>query len=426
VPLSIPAGRYEPSIGHMPKRQLMNRHAGPLPQVQVPAVHPSAWLPQSSPQPPQCSSDVWVFTHEPLQHSELPSHTRPQAPQFATVSRRVHAPPQQPEPAPQPGPVPQRHAPSTQVSFAPHAGVQVRAAHALAEQVCPLGHAMPQPPQCIALVVVSTQPPPQQRCPAAHAALAPQRHTPPAQVSPAAHGGVQLDTMHMPPWQTCPVGHAPPQRPQWSAEVIVSTHAAPQHVCPAPHAAVAPQLQVPPVQRSAPAPQPRPQPPQSVRLLVVSTHAPSAAAVAPQHISAPRQARDALHEGTHVPPRHTVPAMQDIAQPPPSAAGAPSRAPSVAGTRPPSIMSPPPVAHPAIATAATTTHDKEDRKSESIEHLSRGTSSRGASSAGARSIIVPLRSERDQGSFRAPERPPPRCPTPPSSASPGSILPSTS
>ena len=70
--------------------------------------------------------------------------------------------------------------------------------------VAPPVHAMPQPPQFAASVVMFT-----------HAL--PQRSRP----------GVQYD-WHDPAEHTWPAAHALPQRPQWSRRELVSTHAPPQ------------------------------------------------------------------------------------------------------------------------------------------------------------------------------------------------------
>jgi hypothetical protein len=98
-----------------------------------------------------------------------------------------------------------RHAPSHTIE--PMAQRQIPA-----EQVCPIGHAVPHAPQLVALPCKSTQ------------AL-------PHSVRRAAH-----EPPHLPAAQACPVAHAVPHAPQFLASFAVSTHAPLQLVVPAEHA----------------------------------------------------------------------------------------------------------------------------------------------------------------------------------------------
>lgn len=320
-------------------------HSGPPPHVQLPPVHPSD-VPESQlrPQAPQLLSSLDVLMHVPLQHDCAPEQVRPHAPQFATVSSVTQVPLQHIRPAVQAGPAPQPP-PATQLP---------------ATQVWPAAHARPHIPQCSALVLTSTQPPPQQLAVAAHEPLAPQRHAVPMQVSPGRHAGVQADAVQVPATHVSPAAQACPHDPQCAALVCVSMHPPPQQLCGAVQATPDPQrhalaVHVLPVGVHA-----RPHPPQSLAVLVVSMHAP------PQHI------RPAMHVPPaqaiwQRPPRQTVPAGQVIAQPPLPESGStpvsseppPSRGPE-SRTSPPTsrrpasaVPPPPPRAQPLAATAAT-------------------------------------------------------------------------
>jgi hypothetical protein len=173
----------------------MKRHEVP-PQVHSPPVQPSSFIPSHVlPQPPQLPSSVCVLTHAPEQHSCEPEHTRPHAPQFATVSVRAQVPPQQLSPplhARALAPVPQRH--WSPMHVVPAGQLTVHGTvHEPPTQERPAGHALPQRPQWPALVFVSTQPPPQHVCVPVHAAPAPQRHVPDMHVSPTSHAGVHIE-----------------------------------------------------------------------------------------------------------------------------------------------------------------------------------------------------------------------------------------
>lgn len=170
------------------------KHSPPPPHVQSPPVQPSAVLESHArPQAPQLLSSVCVFRHVPEQHCSEPEHTRPHAPQFATVSVRVQVPPQQLSPELQaraPAPVPHRHWSPMHVVPAGQLTVH-EVTHELAVQVCVEVQARPHMPQCMRFEVVSTQPPPQQAWVPVHAAPAPQWQVPPVHVSPMSHAGVQ-------------------------------------------------------------------------------------------------------------------------------------------------------------------------------------------------------------------------------------------
>jgi hypothetical protein len=181
----------------------MMKHSGPPPHVQLPPVQPSAVSSHELPQLPQLLSSFCVSRQVPEQHDCEPEHTRPHAPQFATVSVRVQLPLQQVSPplhARAPAPVPQRH--WVPMHVVPAGQLTVQATSQLpAVQERPEVQAMPHMPQCAAFVRVSTQPPPQHVCVPVHAAPAPQRHVPDTQVSPASHAGVHDE----PPSRGAPV-----------------------------------------------------------------------------------------------------------------------------------------------------------------------------------------------------------------------------
>jgi hypothetical protein len=90
----IARGACDQAGKHMPNVHAMTHAAAP-PHVHEPEVHASPRMPHALPQPPQLLRSVCVFTHVmPPQHSWLAPHARPHAPQFATVSTRVHVPSQ--------------------------------------------------------------------------------------------------------------------------------------------------------------------------------------------------------------------------------------------------------------------------------------------------------------------------------------------
>jgi hypothetical protein len=178
----------------MPNKQGPIKHAGFEPQRQRPSAQPSARIEsQRIPQPPQWLRSREVSTHTSVQHCSRAPQVRPHAPQSATVSSRVQLPEQHAEPPTHAGPEPHMQRPDTQVSPGAHEGMHIAATQRPIEQVWPVAHATPQPPQCIGLLCTSTQPPPQQERPiGAHELPAPQRQVPSLpQVSPAGHGGSQ-------------------------------------------------------------------------------------------------------------------------------------------------------------------------------------------------------------------------------------------
>lgn len=147
-----------------------------------------------------------VLVQSPLQHCSLPAHTRPHAPQCPTfVLMSTHSPPQQRWPVPHLPPAPHWQAPPTQVSPIPQAGSHgTSVVHVPLRQTCAPTHATPHAPQFVALLVMSTQVPPQQAWPAAHASPVPHMQALPTQVSPAAHAGSQGGSTQSPSWQSCP------------------------------------------------------------------------------------------------------------------------------------------------------------------------------------------------------------------------------
>jgi hypothetical protein len=98
--------------------------------------------------------------------------------------------------------------------------------HVLAEHVAPTAQALPQAPQLLALVVVSTHCPLHSVCPVGHAQL--------------------------PLPQVCPLAQTLPQAPQLLASLLVFTQALPQKVCPAVVQAHAPLTQERPPPQTVP------------------------------------------------------------------------------------------------------------------------------------------------------------------------------
>ncbi len=252
-------------------------HSEPPPHVQLRAVHPSdVMLSQLRPHAPQLFSSFVTFVHEPLQHSSLPAQVRPHAPQFATVVVDTQLPLQHERPEPHGPPLPHRHVPPEHVSPAAHDGVHVVEPQVPPLQLIPVPQRMPHMPQWFGFVLVSTQPPEQHVCVAAHAAPAPQRHAPSSpHVSPASHAGVHAAAMHVPAMQVSPVEQRRPHAPQCVVLVCVSTQPPEQHADAPVHAAVVPQRHMPIAHASAAAPQSRPHIPHSVRDMLRSMHAPS-------------------------------------------------------------------------------------------------------------------------------------------------------
>ena len=211
-------------MGQLPKKQGRRKHSAAPPQVHEPALQPSAVDPHSFPHLPQFARSAFVLRHVPLQHSSEPAQVRPHAPQFAAVSVRVQAPPQQvsdPTQARALAPMPHKHCAPLQVvpagQLTVHATAQEPAVHAR-----PVGQTMPHMPQFAALVCVSTQVVPQQAEAPVHIP-APQRQTPPTQVDPFVHAGVHAAGASLP---TSRVG-GPESRPPASmpASVIAVTRA---------------------------------------------------------------------------------------------------------------------------------------------------------------------------------------------------------
>jgi hypothetical protein len=152
----------------------------------------------------------------------------------------------------------------------PHSRLPLGHAQTPATHDNPDGQTWPQLPQFAALVLRSTQDPPQLVVPAA-----------------------QLVT-HCPPEQTRPL-HVCPHEPQFVLSLDRSTHAPPH--------TVRPDMQAqPPDTQLWPVPQAFPQPPQSVSLLDVSTQAP------PQTLRPPPQ--------LHAPPTQVWPAPHVVEHPP--------------------------------------------------------------------------------------------------------------
>ncbi len=156
----------------------------------------------------------------------------PQAPQLVVVLSDASQPlPRAPSQLPKPD---------------AHAAPQAPLTHA-GEPLVTAGQTVPQVPQLVALVAVSTQ-------------------VPEHDVSPAAHGGAQV-----PLTQTRPAAQVRPQAPQFEASVVSDTQAAAQTLCPAG------QLTQLPLVQSCVDVHARPQAPQLEMLVLVFTSQPSAA-----------------------------------------------------------------------------------------------------------------------------------------------------
>jgi hypothetical protein len=173
--------------------------------------------------------------------------------------------------------------------------------HLLATHASPVGQTMPQPPQSLGSLVVSSQPSAQQARVPVHA-------------GPPLHVVVdwQLLATHL-----SPSGQRIPQPPQSNGSLVVSSHPSGQHVW-------VPVQAGPPWQvtidwhllatHRSPGEQKMPQPPQSNGSLVVSSH-PSG-----QHVCDPVQAGPPLHVAFDWQrlPMHTSPGGQTSPQPPQS------------------------------------------------------------------------------------------------------------
>lgn len=101
--------------------------------------------------------------------------------------------------------------------------------HSMPQHACVPGQTRPHAPQCATLFVVLTHDPLQHTVPPVHAGPAPHRHAPPAHVSPAAHGGSHgTSAVQLPPLHTLPAAHAFPHPPQFMASVAKVRHVPPQ------------------------------------------------------------------------------------------------------------------------------------------------------------------------------------------------------
>jgi len=159
---------------------------------------------QVVPQPVSGAAQVGVPAQAPATHDCPARQARPQPPQWAALERTSTSQPsaaswsQSAKPAPQA----KAQAPAAQAGVALGRG----------------GHAVPQAPQLVALVAVSTSQP--LAAPWSQSAR-PGRHAPRPH-APARHAAVA----------PAGAGHAVPQAPQWAALAEVSTHAPAQHAAP--------------------------------------------------------------------------------------------------------------------------------------------------------------------------------------------------
>jgi hypothetical protein len=256
--------------------------------TQLPPTH-CCVLEHVRPQAPQCDALVRVSTSHPL--AGLPSQSAKPAEHIPTAQRpllhvavalvRLHAMPQAPQcvaealrlvSQPLPGLLSQLAKPALQrmpQRPAAHTGAALLAA----------GHTVPQAPQWLASVAVSTQD-----------AL----HT----VSPA----MQV-SRHIPRSQSCPLGHALSQPPQWALSLWRSRQAPPHSVCPVGHT----RRQLPATQLR-PAPQALPQAPQWLASMRGSTQA--------VDIPSPHATRGAAHSRRQRPSTQPKPVGQRASQAP--------------------------------------------------------------------------------------------------------------
>lgn len=187
--------------------------------------------------------------------------------------------------------------------------------HVPLTQTWPPVQVVPQAPQFVVLLEMSTHAPPQQAWPPVHAAPVPHWQTLPTQVSPAAQAGTHGGSTHAPSSQTCPGAQCMPQPPHAIVSVRTFTQRPSQHRSLPVQASAAPHRHVPVMHTLARPSQLIPQAPQSLSALSVFTHAPS------QHVRPPSQGSSGEHPATHAPPRQIVPAGQLAAHPPASGAG---------------------------------------------------------------------------------------------------------
>jgi hypothetical protein len=251
---------------------------------------------------PHFASPVAQFAaHIPLLQTCAGPHRLPQPPQFAPSELRSA---QTPGPPPIPIPPPM------------HAISPVGQLHVPPEQVAPLGHTLPQPPQSRLFVCVSTHAPamphdvspvghPVVQLPPTHWLPGPQRfpHIPQLRgsVVVSVHAPLQLvvpaPQVHMLLTQLAPAGHTLPQLPQSLGSDVVSTHALLQLVCPVAHDVVHA-----PLEQTCPLPQTLPHAPQLFG-------SPCVFVQTPLH-------RWPLLKHVHVPIVHVVPPLQTVPQAP--------------------------------------------------------------------------------------------------------------
>lgn len=340
-------------------------HSGSPSHMQRPDAHSFAVSePQARPQLPQLLASDWVLVQTLAQQASLPPQVRPHAPQLAMLARvSTQVPVQQVWPVAQPGPVPQPHVPILHVSPAAHAGEQgTSAVHDPPMQASPVPHTLPQTPQFLVSVAVTTHEVPQQVPPAAHMPE-PHRQTASTHTSSPTQAIGQGVTAHIPSTHSSPGSQRVPQPPQFAGLVRTSTHTPPQQISVPVHAGPVPHRQSP-VEHTFPrGEQFAPHVPQSRRLLSRLTHAPM------QHVRPPPQGSSGEHAATQAAPRHTLPMGQDIVQPipPPSVGGTAESVvdPSTGGGSPAS--SPPPCAQPlrheeTNAIAASVTSERNVRE----------------------------------------------------------------
>jgi hypothetical protein len=198
----------------------------------------------------------------------------------------------------------------------PHAGSQgTSVVQVPLRQTWPPVQVVPQAPQFVALLPVSTHAPPQQARPPVHAGPVPHWHTLPAQVSPAPHAGSHGGATHAPSSQTCPGAQCMPQPPHAIVSVRTFTQRPSQHRSLPVQASAAPHRHVPVMHTFARPSQFIPQPPQSLSELPVLTHAPS------QQVRPPSQGSSGEQPATHAPPRQIVPVGHVAGHPPASGRG---------------------------------------------------------------------------------------------------------
>jgi hypothetical protein len=366
LPSQLPKPAVHEATRHEPEAHVAEPFATEQPTPQPPQCvvllsgvsQPLLALPSQLPKPVVQPASA----HEPALHAAVPfayEHDRPHIPQWLVeVSGVSH---------------PLLALPSQSPKPALHVYLQLEAEHEAVE-LARAGHALPQEPQWLRSVAVSTQDIPQRTRPPAHPLThrpvialhtgeAPEHEAPHEPQFEAVPSGVSQPLAALPsqfakPGLHAPIAHPPavhtavalasehvrPHAPQLASSVLVSTQDMPQRVRPTPQ----PEPHVPPEQMGVAPVHARPHMPQLLLLLsavsqpfaLIASQSPKPAAQVYWHCPAASQLGTMLGRGAHdpqVPPQlslpHSRPAQMGVH---PSGAGATSR-PASCGTTAPSI-----------------------------------------------------------------------------------------